>query len=289
MKTVRIGQIILLTCCCVSFFGVVHSESSIPEKEHSAIVGAGAHFSWVIFNDLKPALEHRSGRQVKLYGKESMLGMGCNAGIKTAQKNGPGKESFGFVCCTLGNEEILEKQIRVHPIAKEPILILVNKGNRITSLSRTQVRGIFSGKIKNWREVGGADKPIVAVTRLHCKHRPGHWKKILPDANAFRKDRLNVKSAAEMVKRVSDFPGAIGHTGATWTFGHDHDVKSIRVGGVKPTARNLKAGRYPFYRVLSAVTNNEASADVMSIINHVQTGKEFARIAKRYELVPLKQ
>jgi ABC-type phosphate transport system substrate-binding protein len=272
------------------FCGAVYADQATVDKENqSPIVGAGAHFSWVIFNDLKPALEQSSGRKVELFGKESMLGMGCNAGIKMAKQNRPGHESFGFVCCPLSEKEVTEKNIQVHPIANEPILILVNKENKIKDLSQQQVRAIFSGKITNWNEVGGADKPIVVVNRLHCKHRPGHWKTILPDASLFRKDRLNVKSAAEMVKRVTDFPGAIGHTGATWEFGPDSSVKSVSVGGVLPTADNLRAGRYPYYRVLSAVTNKQASPDVMNIINSVQTGPEFSRVAKQYELVPIKQ
>lgn len=180
MLSVRIGQISLLIALCASFSGAVGAETPNTKHGDLPIVGAGAHFSWVIFNDLKPALEHQSGRQVKLFGKESMLGMGCNAGIKTAQQNRPGHETFGFVCCPLSEQEVREKNIRIHPIAREPILILVNNKNRITNLSRKQIRGIFSGKIKNWREVGGDNKPIVVVTRLHCKHRPGHWKKSYP-------------------------------------------------------------------------------------------------------------
>ncbi|MEE8388762.1 MAG: substrate-binding domain-containing protein [Acidiferrobacterales bacterium] len=289
MFSVRIGQISLLVILCASVGGVVAAGKADEQDKPSTITGAGAHFSWVIFNELKPALERRSGRQVKLFGKESMLGMGCNAGIRTAQQNRPDHETFGFICCPLSAREIKEKNIRVHPIAREPVLILVNNKNRITNLSRQQVRGIFSGKIKNWREVGGENKPIVVVTRLHCKHRPGHWKSILPKAKAFRKDRLNVKSAAEMIKRVTDFPGAIGHAGTTWVFGRDSEVKSVSVGGSAPTARNLLAGRYPFYRVLSAVTNYQVSPDVMTIIRHVQTGPEFSSVAKKYELVPIKQ
>ncbi|MCK5358986.1 MAG: substrate-binding domain-containing protein, partial [Gammaproteobacteria bacterium] len=260
---------------------IVYADDKAINKDNKpAIIGAGAHFAWVIFNDLKPALQQSSGRTVELFGKESMLGMGCNAGIKMAQQNQPGKESFGFVCCPLSDKEVHEKDIQVHPIAKEPILILVNKQNKVQNLSQQQVSDIFSGKITNWAEVEGEDKPVVVVTRLHCKHRPGHWKTILPDAKSFRKDRLNVKSAAEMVKRVTDFPGAIGHTGATWVFGSDSNVKSVSVSGFSPTAGNLRAGRYPFYRVLSAVTNKQASADVMAIIDRVQTGPEFSRVAK---------
>ncbi|MFW2438833.1 MAG: substrate-binding domain-containing protein [Arenicellales bacterium] len=285
-RRVQLSLLVLFYLFSVLVFA---DKATVNKNSQPPIVGAGAHFSWVIFNDLKPALEQSSGRTVTLFGKESMLGMGCNAGIKMAQQNRPGSESFGFVCCPLSEKEVKQKDIQVHPIANEPILILVNKKNKIQNLSQQQVSEIFSGKITNWREVGGDDKPIVVVTRLHCKHRPGHWKTILPDASSFRSDRLNVKSAAEMVKRVTDFPGAIGHTGATWAFGPDSNVKSVSVGDVLPTADNLRAGRYPFYRVLSAVTNQQASPDVMAIIKRVQTGPEFSKVAKDYELVPLKQ
>ena len=251
------------------------------------VTGAGAHFSWVIFNDLKPSLEHNSGRKINLFGKESMLGMGCNAGIKTAKLNRADHETFGFVCCDLTREEQRKEDIVLHPIANEPILILVHRSNPVSSLSAGQLRAMFSGEITNWKQVGGTDKPVVVVTRLHCKHRPGHWKTILPDAKQFRQDRLNVKSAAEMVKTVSDFPGGLGHTGATWIFDHQSQVKAIQVGGVAPTAANLRAGKYPFYRQLGAVTSKSASPTVQSIIRQVQTGPEFRDIARKYELVPL--
>ena len=251
------------------------------------ITGAGAHFSWIIFKSMQKDLEQVSGRKIILYGKDSMLGQGCNAGIKNASLNGPNRETFGFICCPLDQAEIDKKQLIVYPLALEPILILVNKSNPVDNLSKQQVRDIFAGKITNWRDVGGDDRPIAVVTRLHCKARPGHWKTILPDANDFRKLRLDVSSADEMVKRVSDFEGAIGHTGSTWEFEAGNKVKRIAIDGAEPTAANLENKRYPFYRQLSAITDRQPSPDVVKIIHEAQTGKAFFAVAKRYNLLPL--
>ena len=251
------------------------------------ITGAGAHFSWIIFKSLQSDLEQISGRKIMLYGKDSMLGQGCNAGIKNARLNGPNKESFGFICCPLDQAEIDKEQLIVYPLALEPILILVNQSNPVNNLSKQQVRDIFAGKITNWQEVGGDDRPIAVVTRLHCKARPGHWKTILPDAKDFRKLRLDVSSADEMVKRVSDFEGAIGHTGATWEFEVGNKVKRITVDTIEPTAKNLENQTYPFYRQLSAVTDRHPSNDVIKIIHEAQTGKAFFEVAKRFNLLPL--
>lgn len=267
------------------FAGSAGAADSAP-ADSNAITGAGAHFSWFVFDKLEPQLEKKFGRELVLYGRQSMLGAGCNAGIRTARENRPGHETFGLVCCPLDEKEVKEKGLVVHPIALEPVVILLNESNPVSNLSVSQTRKIFRGEISNWKAVGGPDQPIVVVTRLHCKHRPGHWKTLLPSVDAFRKDRLNTKSAAEMVKRVGDFPGAIGHIGATWEFG-DAKVKTISIGGVSASADTLRSKRYPFYRQLSAVTHGPVSSDLSAILKEVQTGEGFRAVAARYHLLPL--
>jgi len=259
------------------------------DEKSEVITGAGAHFAWVIFDSLKGELENTTGKKLQLFGKNSNLGMGCNAGIKLAKQSTHDHETFGFVCCPLSEQELAKEKIKIYPLAEEPILILVNKNNPIENLSTEQVRSIFRGDITNWKAVGGWDKPIVVVTRLHCKKRPGHWKTILPSAGDFVKKRLNVSSAKEMVKLVTDFDTSIGHTGATWEFGQDSNVKAIKVGGVEALAENLKNKTYPFHRQLSAVTNMDPTEGVLTTIRQVQQGQSFKSIAERFNLLPLNE
>ena len=283
--TIRMGLIFILVGLGAANAQAANSKLNLPDGND--IIGAGAHFSWIIFNELKPELEKMSGRQISLYGKNSMLGQGCNAGIKTANLGTSKRDTFGFVCCALSDKEVKKQNIKVYPLALEPVMILLNKTNPIKNLSKQQVRDIFKGKIKNWKEVGGKDQAIVVVTRLHCKKRPGHWKRILPDAKQFRAERINVKSADEMSQRVSDFTGAIGHIGSTWIFESGNKTKPISVDGKEPTAANLKNQSYPFYRKLSAVTNQTPSPDVIKIIREAQSGPGFRKLARKFELLPL--
>jgi len=262
-----------------------NANESSQSKE--TLTGAGAHFAWVIFDALKEELEAKTGKNIELFGKNSNLGMGCNSGIKLAQQSTHDHQTFGFVCCPLSQQELDEKKIKMYPIAEEPVMILVNKANPVENLSTQQVRSIFSGDITNWNEVGGWDKDIVVVTRLHCKKRPGHWKTILPSAEAFVKKRLDVSSAKDMVKLVTSFDTSIGHLGSTWIYSEDSNVKSITINNIKPTAENLKNKSYPFHRMLSAVTNMTPSEDVLSTIRQVQQGKSFESVAKRFNLLPL--
>lgn len=254
---------------------------------HGFITGAGAHFSWVVMDALQPVLEKASGQKLKLYGQASMLGSGCKAGIKLATENSPEHESFGFVCCPLGDDEIKKNKLRVFPLAKEPIMILVNRSNPVNNLSSQQVRDIFRGKITNWKEVGGDDQPIVTVNRLHCSKRPGHWKTILPSKKDFSEKRLNVKSANAMVKRISDFPSAIGHTGAAWAFKPGDKIKSITIDNINASGKALKNGKYPFFRQLSIITNQAPSETVLNIISTAQKELITHPVAKQYHLLPL--
>lgn len=253
-----------------------------------ALLGIGAHFAWIVFDAIEADLEAKTGRKISLYGKNSMLGAGCNAAIKLAKQAAENRETFGFVCCPLSEKEVKREGLIVHPLALEPILILVREDNPADNLSSAQVRAIFRGEISHWQDEGGADKPIVLITCLHCKSRPGHWKTILPSPDNFRKTRLNVNSAATMIQRINDFSGAIGHIGSTWVFAPDDRIKALSIDGLQPAAANLARDAYPFFRQLSAITSRTPSADILELIRETQHGPAFRRVARRHELLPLR-
>jgi phosphate transport system substrate-binding protein len=251
------------------------------------ITGAGEHFTWVLLDEISPVLERDYQVKLNLIGRESMLGHGCNQGIKKAKENRPGHETFGFICCPLDQAEVDKEGLSVHPIAREPLLIIVNKANPITDIPLEQVRAIYRGEIRNWKDVGGPDRPIVIVLRPHCPQRPGHWKTIVPRVEEFRKDRIDVKAEAEVVQGVSDFAEGIGNIGSTWVFEARHRVKTVTVGGIAPTAENLASGKYPFYQEQSIVTHGPISSKLAAIIREVQGGAAFRAVLKKYELQPL--
>lgn len=253
----------------------------------TAVTGAGEHFTWVLLDAVRPQLERDFRVKLHLIGRESMLGHGCNQGIRKAKENRPGNETFGFVCCPLPPEEVERERLTVHPIAREPLLILVNRANPVSDIPAAKVRAILRGEIRNWKEVGGEDRPIVLVMRPHCPQRPGHWKTIVPTLEELRKDRIDVKAEAEVVQGVSDFIEGIGNIGSTWIFEERHKVKVVTVGGVAPTAENLRTGRYPFYQEQSIVTHGALSPTLAAMIREVQTGPAFRAVMRKYELLPL--
>ena len=274
--------------CAISLVLLSLSVTQVrAEDDESVISGAGAHFPWVIFDSVKDDLQKIVSKKIVLYGKNSMLGQGCNAAVKMAKQNTGQHETFGFVCCQIGDEEIKREGLTVYPLALEPLAVVLNKANPVTNLTAARVQKIFNGEIKNWKDVGGEDRPIVVITRLHCKDRVTDWKKILPTDKEFTQERVDVSSDDDLVKRVSDFAGAIGYSGTSWAREPSLSIKQISVDGVAPTAAALKAKTYPYYRNLSAVTNMTPSKDVLNLIREVQSGKAFRASAKQYELLPV--
>jgi phosphate transport system substrate-binding protein len=261
---------------------------AVPAEEPREIIsGAGEHFTWVLLDEIRPQLEKQFNIQLDLIGREAMLGYGCNQGIKKAKESKPTHESFGFICCPLDMAEVEKEKLQVHPVAREPLLIIVNKSNPVTDIPIEKVRAIFRGEIRNWKEVGGPDKPIVLVMRPHCPQRPGHWKTIVPALDQLRKDRIDVKAEAEVVQGVSDFAEGIGNIGSTWIFEDSQHIKAITVGGVSPTAANLESGKYPFYQEQSIVTYGPMSPALDGMIREIRRGAAFRNVAKKYELMPL--
>lgn len=276
------------TWLCIVSFAILLSPFQVHAEDGDDVIsGAGAHFPWVIFDSVKDDLQKIVSKKIVLYGKNSMLGQGCNAAVKMAKQNTKQHETFGFVCCQIGDEEIKREGLTVYPLALEPLAVVINKANPVLNLTAEQVQKIFNGEIKNWKDVGGEDRPVVVITRLHCKERVTDWKKILPTDKQFTQDRVDVSSDDDLVKRVSDFAGAIGYSGTTWAREPSLLIKQISVGGVAPTAAALKAKTYPYYRNLSAVTNTVPSKDVLNLIREVQSGKAFRAAAKQYELLPV--
>ncbi|MBF0602231.1 MAG: substrate-binding domain-containing protein [Nitrospirae bacterium] len=185
----------------------------------------------------------------------------------------------GF-CCPPATTDRLPG-VRFHTLGISALAILVHHGNPVQNLTVAELRAIFSGRITHWSQVsgvqerGGWDFPIRAVGRLHCKLRPGHWRTLLPDENAFSAQLVEVGTVPDMIASVAGNQGAIGYD-VLWNrerFDRGGLVKVVRVDGVSPEDDQAVAeGRYPFYQVSNITswdspgTKNSAAASLVAYL-----------------------
>lgn len=186
---------------------------------------------------------------------------GCSTAVKGVKS---GKVDVGGLCCDPKEAE-LKAGYKAYPLAYEALAIVVNNTNPITNLTAQQVRDIYSGKIKNWKEVGGNDKPIKLITRLHCKDRTGNWKQILESPELFAKDKKNVKEDQEVLLSVNNDQNTIGII--SLTMANRRFVKVLSINGVMPSRESLIDNTYPWKGTNYMITIGEPTGNKKKFID----------------------
>ena len=147
------------------------------------------------------------------------------------------------------------------PVGREGFVFLVNAANPVDSLTVEQVKGIYSGKITNWREVGGPDEAIVAYQRNANSGSQSMMERFMGDVELMDppSEMHSAGSMSGLVKGIADYDngkGAIGYSFRYYVTDlvGDYDVKLLAIEGAAPTLENIEDGSYPITGEFFAVT-----------------------------------
>ncbi len=194
--------------------------------------------------------------------KVTIIPGGCPLGSKGVAS---GKLDVGGLCCKPKEEEITKLGFKIFPLAYDALVIIVNPANPITNLTMQQVRDIFTGKIKNWKEVGGLDRQIKLVTRLHCKDREDNWKQILSTAELFAKEKKNVTEDQEVLLAVNNEKDAVGFILLSMV--NRRYAKILNINGITPSRESLIDQTYPWKMTDYMVTKGEPTGNKKKFID----------------------
>ena len=138
-------------------------------------------------------------------------------------------------------------------VAIDGIAVCVDLTNTVSGLEKQQLIDIYTGKITNWSEVGGASAPIVVVGREAGSGTRGAFEELLKieDACAYNNE---LDSTGAVMAKVAATPGAIGYVSLDAL---DDSVIALSLDGVEATADNIKAGNYFLSRPFVMATNGE--------------------------------
>lgn len=161
-----------------------------------------------------------------------------------------------------------------HAVAYDGISVIVNPRNPISELNFGQLRGIYNGSIRNWNEVGGEDRPIVAISRDSSSGTYEYFKEEVLHGDEFRPDALTQPASGGVMGEVSQNPNAVGYIGVAYL---DESVKALNLdsgnGFVAPSPENITNGAYPLSRPLYFYTNGEPSDLTKEFIDFVMSEK----------------
>ncbi len=220
----------------------------------------------------------------------SYEGLGSSVGITNVIQ---GTFSLGGASRSLKDTE-KEKGAKATAIALDGVAVIINSNIVIDNLDLATIAKIFTGQIKNWKDIGGPDADIVLINRdeasgtretflVTCIEKAlGKDAKFTPQADI-------VKSNGDMVQKVGSVPNAIGYCG----FGYidrarNAGAKDILVNSIEPIEDNVKNGSYPLSRKLYVVHKGDLkSGTVEEDFVKFLLSPDGQEIVKSEKLIPL--
>ena len=148
------------------------------------------------------------------------------------------------------------------PVAVDAIVPIVNPKNSLKNLSLDDLRKIYKGEIKNWKEVGGPDAPIVLVSRDTSSGTFETWESLVMKNQRVSPRALLQSSNGTVVQTVSRNPNAIGYVGLGYVV---PIIKAVEINGIKATPETAKNGKWPLSRDLYLYTNHQPQGAVKKV------------------------
>lgn len=159
-------------------------------------------------------------------------------------------------------------ELEIVPVVKEAFVFLVNKDNPVENLTLEQIQNIYTGDIKNWKEVGGEDSKIVAYQRPeNSGSQTGMLSLVMQGKKMIEPITENVVSGmAEIIDVISEYDNEKSSIGYSYyyyatTMYTSDTIKFLEINGVKPTYDNIKNGLYSIQTAYYAVIRKDEAHD----------------------------
>lgn len=280
MKNVKV---IALTLCVVALGFYSIATSSVNE----VVIHPGGQLPLGGFNDVITAFEKKTGIKVS-YTKK--IG-GCGNSVKDVST---GSANIGIMCCPANKDETGKLGFVDSAIARDALQFVVAKSNPVNNLTTQQLRDIYQGKIKNWKEVGGNDAAIVPYSHVMCGNREEVARqfltgvrqngKITIDNGLFAPWLSNVGDETKVPETVAKDPNGIGWVSRSM---NKDVVKVLAVDGVMPTPETIANETYPVTRYLHVVTKGYPEGETKQFIDFVKSKEGQTILAKQGKIIPL--
>ena len=208
--------------------------------------------------------------------------VGSGAGIEAVTN---GTADIGNSSRSLKDEEKAAGVVE-NVVAIDGIAVCVDPANEVADLTKEQLTNIYNGTITNWKEVGGADEPIIVIGREAGSGTRGAFEELvdLKDACKYANE---LDSTGAVIAKVASTPGAIGYASLDAL---DDSVKALSLEGVEATAENIKAGNYFLSRPFVMATKGEISEqnDLVQAWFDFVLGDEGQQVASEVGLITVK-
>lgn len=208
--------------------------------------------------------------------------VGSGAGVEAVTN---GTADIGNSSRSLKDEEKAAGVVE-NVVAIDGIAVCVDPANEVADLTKEQLTNIYNGTVTNWKEVGGADEPIIVIGREAGSGTRGAFEELVDLVDGC-KYANELDSTGAVIAKVASTPGAIGYASLDAL---DDSVKALSLEGVEATAENIKAGNYFLSRPFVMATKGEISEqnDLVQAWFDFVLGDEGQQVASEVGLITVK-
>jgi len=182
-----------------------------------------------------------------------------------------------------------ERDLQSYPIAMDGIGVIVHRSNPVQMLSDTQIVGIYTGRIGNWKAVGGPDRRITVVNKAEGRSTLELFLQHFHLKNSDIKAQVVIGDNQQGIKTVAGNPGAIGYVSigtAEFEETQGSPIRLLPMNGVAATVDNVRTGRFPLARPLNLVTKGAPAGVFRRFIDFARSEAVHDLVAAQY-FVPL--
>ncbi|MDI6739531.1 MAG: phosphate ABC transporter substrate-binding protein [Candidatus Edwardsbacteria bacterium] len=175
------------------------------------------------------------------------------------------------------------KELTATPVARDGIAVVVNPANKAAGLTMAQIRGIFNGTIRNWKEVGGGDAPITVVSREAGSGTRSSFEQIVKEV-VLSRDALIQDSNGTIRETVANDANAVGYLSHGLL---NEKIKALKIDGQDCTTETVVSGKYPLVRPIYLLVKGPASESMNAFIDYILS-PEGQQTIKANGLIPAK-
>ncbi len=273
----KLNNTFVFACLCLL---ITITTSQASENNQGTISWAGCGITKKAFMaELAKAYEDKTGVKILLEGG------GATRGIRDTVHQ---KLDMGGSCrMNLPGEDRSELHASLHPVAWDALAVITHKSNPVKNISTQQIRGIYKGKITNWRQLGGPNAPIHLYARRGKISGVGYAIRqyLFKDSTEefVTEKKYFMRSSGPLEKSIENDANGIGITGISSA--RKRKVKIIALDDKQPSYENVMRGKYVLYRPLYLVTTPTPSAKVKDFVSFAMS-KEGREIIRQNGTVP---
>lgn len=207
--------------------------------------------------------------------------------------SGNGLKAVSDGSAQIGNSDIFAeeksgidaKALEDHKVCVVGFATVVNPNVKIDNLTKAQLVDIFTGKVTNWKQVGGDDKAIVIINRPSSSGTRATFKKYALDGKEEAAGKaLTEDNSGTVLKAVADTDGAISYLALSYI--KDNSIKALKLDGIEPTAANITSGKYPIWSYEHMYTKGAAQGLSKAFIDYM-TSDEVKPLITKLGYIPI--